>query len=71
MVNVYSKDPQIKPLEEVTFMQKMRKIVLAQDIEASVPYLFHILRQLTELMDALFKYYGQTDLHSDSELDSN
>ena len=60
-VYVYSKDSDIIPLEEVKFMHKMRKMILTQDIEASVPYPIYILRQLNELMDAFFSRYSDIE----------
>lgn len=56
-IYILSKRTEKEQIEIAKFVQKMRKMVITQDIEASIPFPLYIIRHLNELLDALFIYH--------------
>lgn len=56
-IYIPSKHQEKEQIEIAKFVQKMRKMVITQDIEASIPFPLYIIRHLDELLEALFSYH--------------
>ena len=56
-IYILSKRTEKEQIEIAKFVQKMRKMIITQDIEASIPFPIYIIRHLNELLDTLFIYH--------------